>query len=67
MCEYRCGLFVCSDLAPKPLDGSLPYVIGLGLPLGPVGNLEIFFFGLTHHGGGIILEKLKSPNFLHAA
>ncbi len=38
----------------------------MDLPLDPVGNLKILFW-VDPARGGIILEKLKNPNFPHMA
>ncbi len=58
-------LFVCSDLEPKLLDGFQP-----NLAWSTPWYLWVtskYFFGLTTPRGGIILEKLKNPNFPHMA
>ncbi len=46
--------------------GWIPTKLGMDLPLDPVGNLKILFW-VDPARGGIILEKLKNPNFPHMA
>ena len=64
VCLFVC-LFVCSDLAPKPLDGFQP-----NLAWASPWTLWVtskYFFWVDPPRGGIILEKLKNPNFPHMA
>ncbi len=58
-------LFVCLDIEPKLLEGSQPnfaWVI-----LWYMWETSKYFFGLTSQSGGIVLEKLKNPDFPHMA
>ena len=65
--KERC-LSVCLFGFGAQTTGWIPAKFGMGHPLVPVGNLKILFWVDTPPPRkGIILEKLKIPNFPHMA
>ncbi len=55
-CLFVC-LFVCSDLEARLQDGFYPNLAWA------LWETSKYFFGFIPPRGGIILEKLKNPNF----
>ncbi len=60
--EVSVCLSVCLFGFGAQTTGWIPTKFGMGLPLDPVGDLETLFW-VDPPRGGIILEKLKNPNF----